>query len=57
MYVQQLYNILDRTSEFESFEVCRNKGLGILPYSPLKGWKQYKLSHNTYKLQNQTLMC
>jgi len=35
--LQQCYNILDRYSELESFEVCRNKGIGILPWSPLKG--------------------
>ncbi|KAH3885322.1 1-deoxyxylulose-5-phosphate synthase YajO-like [Dreissena polymorpha] len=35
--LQQQYNLLCRQSEFEEFMVCENEGIGILPWSPLKG--------------------
>ncbi|VDI65996.1 Hypothetical predicted protein [Mytilus galloprovincialis] len=35
--LQQQYNLLTRHSEFEEFQVCKNEGLGVLPWSPLKG--------------------
>ena len=35
--LQQQYNLLTRHSEFEEFQVCKNDGLGVLPWSPLKG--------------------
>eukprot|EP00029_Vermamoeba_vermiformis_P006503 TRINITY_DN2568_c0_g1_i2.p1 TRINITY_DN2568_c0_g1~~TRINITY_DN2568_c0_g1_i2.p1 ORF type:complete len:366 (-),score=115.22 TRINITY_DN2568_c0_g1_i2:77-1147(-) len=35
--LQQQYSLLERNSENEAFEVCHNEGLGILPWSPLKG--------------------
>ncbi|BFZ18585.1 hypothetical protein BsWGS_21626 [Bradybaena similaris] len=34
--LQQQYNLLSRESELESFQVCKNEGLGVLPWSPLK---------------------
>ncbi|CAG5122221.1 unnamed protein product [Candidula unifasciata] len=34
--LQQQYNLLTRESEFEAFQVCKNEGLGLLPWSPLK---------------------
>ncbi|BFZ18584.1 hypothetical protein BsWGS_21623 [Bradybaena similaris] len=34
--LQQQYNLLTRESELESFQVCKNEGLGVLPWSPLK---------------------
>ena len=37
--LQPLYNLLDREAEWELFSVCRNEGLGVLSWSPLRaGW-------------------
>jgi len=35
--LQPLYNLLDRELEWELVPVCRNEGLGIIPWSPLRG--------------------
>lgn len=35
--LQPLYNLLDRDIEAEIIPVCRNEGLGIIPWSPLRG--------------------
>jgi aryl-alcohol dehydrogenase-like predicted oxidoreductase len=35
--LQPLYNLLDRDIEFELVPVCRNEGVGIIPWSPLRG--------------------
>ncbi|XP_069104660.1 1-deoxyxylulose-5-phosphate synthase YajO-like [Argopecten irradians] len=35
--LQQQYNLLCRHSEWEEFQVCRNEGLGVMVWSPLKG--------------------
>ncbi|CAE1228153.1 unnamed protein product [Acanthosepion pharaonis] len=35
--LQQQYSLLERHSEFEEFQVCLNEGIGVLPWSPLKG--------------------
>lgn len=35
--LQPLYNLLDRDIETEIVPVCRNEGLGIIPWSPLRG--------------------
>jgi aryl-alcohol dehydrogenase-like predicted oxidoreductase len=35
--LQPLYNLLDRTIEWEQVPVCLAEGLGILPWSPLRG--------------------
>ncbi|XP_062584729.1 1-deoxyxylulose-5-phosphate synthase YajO-like [Saccostrea cucullata] len=35
--LQQQYSLLCRHPEFEEFQVCKNEGLGVLPWSPLKG--------------------
>lgn len=35
--LQALYNLLDRDLEWELAPVCANEGLGILPWSPLRG--------------------
>ncbi|MGC9467733.1 MAG: aldo/keto reductase [Anaerolineae bacterium] len=34
---QPLYNLLDRTIEWEILPVCRAEGLGVIPWSPLRG--------------------
>ena len=35
--LQPLYNLLDRELEWELVPVCLNEGLGIMPWSPLRG--------------------
>ncbi len=35
--LQPLYNLLDREIEFELVPVCLNEGVGIIPWSPLRG--------------------
>ncbi|MGH6925112.1 MAG: aldo/keto reductase [Propylenella sp.] len=35
--LQPLYNLLDRELEWELLPVCRNEGLGVIPWSPLRG--------------------
>jgi aryl-alcohol dehydrogenase-like predicted oxidoreductase len=35
--LQPLYNLLDRSMEWELVPVCQNEGLGIIPWSPLRG--------------------
>ncbi|BBH70392.1 oxidoreductase [Actinoplanes sp. OR16] len=34
---QPLYNLIDRDIELELGAVCRNEGVGIIPWSPLRG--------------------
>lgn len=35
--LQPLYNLLDRSAEWELLPVCQNEGLGVIPWSPLRG--------------------
>jgi aryl-alcohol dehydrogenase-like predicted oxidoreductase len=35
--LQPQYNLLCRATEFEILPVCRNEGLGVIPWSPLRG--------------------
>lgn len=35
--LQPLYNLLDRETELELLPVCQNEGLGVIPWSPLRG--------------------
>ncbi|KAH9488526.1 Aldo-keto reductase dtxS3 [Bulinus truncatus] len=35
--LQQQYNLASRESELEAFQVCKAAGIGVLPWSPLKG--------------------
>lgn len=35
--LQPLYNLLDRSVEWELAEICRANGLGMIPWSPLRG--------------------
>jgi len=35
--LQPLYNLLDRSLEWEIIELCQAEGLGIIPWSPLRG--------------------
>ncbi len=35
--LQPLYNLLDREIEWELVPVCQNEGVGIIPWSPLRG--------------------
>ena len=35
--LQPLYNLLDRTIEWDLLPVCRNEGVGVICWSPLRG--------------------
>jgi aryl-alcohol dehydrogenase-like predicted oxidoreductase len=35
--LQPLYNLLDRAIEWELLPVCHNEGVGVIPWSPLRG--------------------
>ncbi|GAA1858491.1 aldo/keto reductase [Myceligenerans crystallogenes] len=35
--LQPLYNLLDRDAELELLDVCRDEGLGVIAWSPLRG--------------------
>ena len=35
--LQPLYNLLDRSIEWELLPVCENEGIGVIPWSPLRG--------------------
>lgn len=35
--LQPQYNLLCRSTEWEVIEVCQNEGLGVIPWSPLRG--------------------
>ena len=35
--LQPLYNLLDRSIEWEILPVCRDEGVGVIPWSPLRG--------------------
>ena len=35
--LQPLYNLLDRSMEWDLVPICLNEGLGIIPWSPLRG--------------------
>jgi aryl-alcohol dehydrogenase-like predicted oxidoreductase len=35
--LQPLYNLLDRSTEWELMPVCLNEGVGVIPWSPLRG--------------------
>jgi aryl-alcohol dehydrogenase-like predicted oxidoreductase len=35
--LQPLYNLLDRSIEWEILPVCQNEGVGVIPWSPLRG--------------------
>jgi aryl-alcohol dehydrogenase-like predicted oxidoreductase len=35
--LQPLYNLLDREIEWELLPVCANEGIGVIPWSPLRG--------------------
>lgn len=35
--LQPLYNLLDRSVEWDLVPVCENEGIGIIPWSPLRG--------------------
>lgn len=35
--LQPLYNLLDRSIEWELIPVCKNEGIGVIPWSPLRG--------------------
>lgn len=53
--LQQQYNLLIRGIEYECFDVCKNEGIGILPWSPLcVGLLAGKLNRETKKAEKNT---
>ena len=48
--LQQQYSLLCRNVEWDTIDVCRNEGLGILPWSPLAGgWLSGKYDRSMEK--------
>jgi len=48
--LQPLYNLLDRSTEWELIPVCENEGLGVIPWSPLRGgWLSGKFKRGMTK--------
>jgi aryl-alcohol dehydrogenase-like predicted oxidoreductase len=46
--LQPLYNLLDRSIEWEIIPVCERYGIGIIPWSPLRGgWLSGKYNRGT----------
>ena len=35
--LQNQWNLLSRSTEWEANRVCSNEGVGVIPFSPLKG--------------------
>ncbi|HEY9076090.1 MAG TPA: aldo/keto reductase [Anaerolineaceae bacterium] len=53
--LQPLYNLLDRELEWELIPVCQNEGLGIIPWSPLRGgWLSGKFRRGMAKPPEDT---
>ncbi len=57
---QSLYNLIDRTLELEVIPACQSYGLGLIPWSPLKGGvlgglKKANEGRRTGDLQQKTL--
>lgn len=45
--LQQQWSLLTRETEYELVDVCRNEGVGVLPWSPLKGgWLSGKIQRD-----------
>jgi len=48
--LQPQYNLLSRATEWELFPVCENEGIGVIPWSPLKGgWLSGKFKRGMEK--------
>ena len=47
--VQQQYNLMVRDIEWEVTDVCKNEGIGLLPWSPLKGFSQKNIKSKKFK--------
>jgi aryl-alcohol dehydrogenase-like predicted oxidoreductase len=53
--LQPLYNLLDREAEWELIPACVNAGLGIIPWSPLRGgWLSGKFTRGMAAPQKDT---
>ncbi|MBM7572327.1 aldo/keto reductase [Aquibacillus albus] len=53
--LQPQYNLLSRATEFELIEVCINEGLGVIPWSPLRGgWLSGKFTRDMVKPPENT---
>jgi len=45
--LQPLYNLIDRSTEWDLATVCQNEGVGIIPWSPLAGgWLSGKITRD-----------
>ncbi len=48
--LQPQYNLLSRATEWELIDVCVNEGLGVMPWSPLRGgWLSGKFTRDMNK--------
>ncbi|QGH33480.1 aldo/keto reductase [Gracilibacillus salitolerans] len=48
--LQPQYNLLCRATEYELIDVCENEGLGVIPWSPLRGgWLSGKFTRDMVK--------
>jgi len=48
--LQPQYNLLCRATEYELIDVCENEGLGVIPWSPLRGgWLSGKFTREMAK--------
>jgi aryl-alcohol dehydrogenase-like predicted oxidoreductase len=53
--LQPLYNLLDREAEWELIPACVNEGLGVIPWSPLRGgWLSGKFTRGMAAAQKDT---
>jgi aryl-alcohol dehydrogenase-like predicted oxidoreductase len=51
--LQPLYNLLDREVEWDSVQVCLAEGLGVMPWSPLRGgWLSGRFKRNAPRPQS-----
>jgi len=52
--LQNQYSLLSRENEWEVNEVCRLEGVGMLPWSPLKGKRSHlRLAKGQFALANR----
>ncbi|RCW69797.1 aldo/keto reductase [Saliterribacillus persicus] len=53
--LQPQYNLLTRATEWELIDVCENEGLGVIPWSPLRGgWLSGKFTRELSKPPENT---
>jgi aryl-alcohol dehydrogenase-like predicted oxidoreductase len=53
--LQPQYNLLTRAPEWELLPICRNEGLGVIPWSPLRGgWLSGKYRRDMTELPSES---